>query len=504
MRPLLPVALLSLFAVSASAGFKDGVYTSAEHGTRFKLPKDWKLEETKSEDGKVAKLQSADRKTDGVFRHVKEGMGASKHAKWRSKEWEKKGAAVTWDSEEKPEGREGDWLKVVLDMEAGPDEYKSVHLFFSKGTDDFEFALMTRVEGWGDAEKVINEILASLEFGEFKEDAGEAPAGGAAQAGMGLMWADAARGIAVRGAAGWKYRTEDFRIHDPNEIVEWETGDEEVLVCLSEIANDGALDAKTWADLTVKALGNSFKNQKLVEAVSPAGTERRDFTAESEGRPVRFAYLFFTRHDKSYYLQVMAMGETWDKSKDLVEGMFASLALGDVAAQVEEMKSQPAAGAGTTDGKGNGAETAEGGKEVLLPNPWEGCGKGSWSKYNLVSEASGTKTEMEMTTTLVDFDAETYTVKTDMVMGGNAIPGQEQKVNRRQKVAGDEATKPEEGDEKITVPKGEFSCHWTRTKSAQGWSQAWTCSDVPGQTVKAVSEYGGSRSVMELVEFQKK
>jgi hypothetical protein len=494
MRPLLPIALLALLAAHASAGFKDGVFTSVEHRARFKLPKDWKVEDGKGENGKVVMFQSADGELKGVFRHVKEGMGASKHAKWRSVEWEKKGAAVTWDSEEKPKGREGDWLQVMLSMEAGPDEYKTAHLYFSKDKDDYELAVMVKAAKWADSEKTIGEILASIEYGEFKEDDAD-PAAGGADVGVGPLWADATRGFALRGAPGWTVRTQDFKIHDPNEIVEWETGDEEVMVSLSELANDGGLDSKAWADVTVEALGKAFKDQKMVEVSSPDGALRRDFTADNGGSPIHFSLLFFTRNTKAYYLQVMCLGGAWDKSKDLVEGMLASLVQGDVTALVSEMKSQKPTAAGT----------GEGGKEVLLPNPWAGCGKGSWAKYRLLSEVpGGGKSEIEMTTTLIDFDDESYTIRNDMAMGGKPIPGKEQRVSRRQKVVDGAAAKTEEGDEKITVLKGEFSCHWTKTMTDQGYAQNWTCPDVPGLTVRSVSEYSGTKATVDLVDFEKK
>lgn len=332
---LLAPILFAVLAVPAGAGLKDGVFTSAEHGARFKLPKGATVDTGNTSEGKVVLFQSEDGELKGVLRHVKEGLGAAKHAKWRGAEWEKKGALVTWESEEKVAGKEGDWVKVVLELEAGEDEMKSAHLFVSKGQDDFELAVMSKAGDWEKSVKVADEILASLEFGEFKE-----------------------------------------------------------------------------------------------EAVEP-GPKVEDPEAAGGGGP----------------------GE---------------------------------------------------GKEVLLPNPWEGCGKGSWAKYRMVTEAAGTKTEMEMTTTLVNFDEDSYTIKTDMVMGGNAIPGQETKINLRQKTAGGEAPKSEEGDETVKVAKGELACHWVKTTTDQGWSQSWTSAEVPGRTVKILAEYAGSKTVMELLDYEKK
>lgn len=319
MRPSpLVLALVVLAAVPAAAEFNDGVFTSAEHGVRFKLPKEYTVDTGNTEDGRVALFQGASGETKGVLRHVKEGLGAAKHAKWRGAEWEKKGAVVTWVSEEKLAGKEGDWLKVVLELEAGEEELKSAHMFVSKGKDDYELGVMVKAADWEKAEKEIDGILASLEFGEFKE------------------------------------------------------------------------------------------------------------------------------------------------------------------------------------------EPASGGGEVLLPNPWEGCGKGSWVKYRMVTESADSKTEVVTTTTLVDFDAETYTIKTDMVMGQVEMPGPEEKVSRRQKGSGNVSGKTEEGDEKLKVAKGEFSCHWTKTTMDSGWSKAWSSPEVPGMTVKVTTESTGLKTEMELLDFERK
>ncbi|MCE9582087.1 MAG: hypothetical protein K8T20_06170 [Planctomycetes bacterium] len=490
--------LVTLFTLPASAGFKDGVFTSAEHGVKFKLPKDWKLETVKGEDGRFAMFQNADGSLRGGFLHVKEGWTSAKHAKWRGAEWVKKCKTVTWDSEEKVGG--GDREKVVFALEQAEGDFKVTHLFVANGKDNFELILRCPDAQADEAARIFDAVVASVELGEFKEEPGDEPASGTTPA-AGVAWADGARGIGMRGAAGWKFRTGDFRVHDPNEILEWDTGDAELMVSLSEVDNAGDVDAKTWADLTVKALGKTFENQKMLEGVAPAGTERRDFRADNDGKGIRFAYLFLTRSGKEYYLQAMVPEEKWEGAKAAVESLLASIQVGDVASLVEEMKSNPA----PKEPAANPPANDGGGKEVLLPNPWEGCGKGSWVKYAMVSEAAGTKTEMEMVMTLVDFDGDSYTQKTDMVMNGTKIPGQDQKVSRRQKAPeGGEAPKPEEGDETVKVAKGEYKCHWIKSKSDQGWSQIWTSDDVVLKTVKTVAEFGGGKSTMELVDFEKK
>ena len=520
MRSLRTAALLSLLALPASAGFKDGVYTNADRGVRFKVPTGWRQEASKQDDGRVCQFVGGEGETGAILFRREDGWKTADHAKWRTKEWEKKFSMVTWEKEEKLKKSPGEWLLVEMTMESDGDDWRTVHVFVANGKENWELIARCPDEKYGDQEKGILAMMDSFELGEFKDEGddpapepGPEPGAGGDPVVGGSLWADPGRGLAVRGAKGWKpvIDSEQFKVHDPYEILEFQTGDADLAVLLSEMPNDGKITARFLADATVKALRKSFKNQKMLEGPAPEGTERRDFRADSGDTGLRFAIVFFARNDKLYYLQAICAEAKWDEKKDDVEGAIASLTQGDVSGLVAEAKKAPADEPGETPGATEPGGTDPkptdpgDGKEVLMPNPWKGCGKGSWVKYKVVSEASGTKTEMEMTFTLVDSDEESYTQSTEMVMNGSKLPATEQKVSLRQKAPeGAGGTKPEEGDEAVTVAKGEFKCHWVKTTTDQGWSQAWNCPDVPMGMVKTVSEFTGMKSTMELVDFEKK
>lgn len=358
----LSLALAALLALPAFAGFKDGVYTSAAHGVRFKAPADWKFKEEAHDDGRFAMWESEDVK--GTIVHRKDGKSAKDYMKWRAEEWGKKFSAVTWDSEEKLDGRTpGEWRKVVLSLEDGDAEFKSVHVIVANGKDDIELVLFCDEKKYESLGKVLDGVVASLELGEFKEEPADdpvkppddgtkppanppddgtkkpvTPPDDGAKPATGPTWADADRGVGLRGAPGWTVHTSDFKMTDKYLMAEWDTGHEKVFFGFSEAPNDEGLDAKSWADTVMNEIGKSFENLTQLEGTAPAGTERRDFTAESEGKGIRFVYVFFLRGKKAYYIQSILAADQWDTYKAEIDGAIATLAQGDVAALVEDMK----------------------------------------------------------------------------------------------------------------------------------------------------------------------
>ncbi|MBI2921830.1 MAG: hypothetical protein HYY18_12160 [Planctomycetes bacterium] len=509
MRRILAVAVMAALASTAQAGFKGGVYTNAEKGVRFRLGKGWKVGPAEENaEGGVCSFMDKGRKIVGIFAHRQESWKAKDHAKWRADQIGEAVSSVTWEREEKLEKEPGEWLRVDLSVDDGEKTWRTSHLYVANGKDNWELVLRCAEDDFEENEKLLGEILDSFELGEFKDEGNDPeepaePDEPSAQAAGGRVWVDAERGVGIRGGKGWTVVTdrESFKLGNPNEVFEFATGDDELSVCLCEMENDA--DAKLIADETVKALGKSFKKQKMLKGTAPEGTERRDFRVNNGDIGLRFTMVFFNRDGKVYWLQAIVAEAKWDAVKEDLEGCVASLKIGDVSALEEEAKKEPGDEPVVKEVDEPGAGEGE---ETLLPNPWEGYGKGSWVKYRMVSEAAGAKTEMEMISTLVDFDEESYTQRTDMVMNGTQVPGQETKINRRQKVpaGGGDAPKTEEGDETITVAKGEFACHWVKSTSEQGWSKVWTNKDVPMGTVKLQTEYAGSKSEMELLDFEKK
>jgi hypothetical protein len=225
-----------------------------------------------------------------------------------------------------------------------------------------------------------------------------------------------------------------------------------------------------YAEMFQKSLeknagSRSFKPTKDDPHPAFEGAFRRWYEWEYEkgGKKYLFTYVavFHLRDKYNYKLVLWVEKKQWDAHKDAVAAILDSF--------------KPLDGGG-------------GEKEIVLPNPWQGCGKGSWAKYKMG--------ETELKYTLVDQDADSYTITTD--------DGPPQKVALKVKVKDGDAPKTEEGEETIKVPKGEFKCKWLKTTTAQGWSKVWTSDGVPYRIVRQESEFGAVKSSMELVDFEKK
>jgi hypothetical protein len=128
-------------------------------------------------------------------------------------------------------------------------------------------------------------------------------------------------------------------------------------------------------------------------------------------------------------------------------------------------------------------------------------------------------TKMTMTSTLKELTADKAVIEvvTEMDMNGTktAMPAQKQEVPAKvakvadSQPAGVTITKKGEGDEEVAVGDKKYKCHWVEnlmtSDQMESTSKVWTCSDVPGQTVKMVSETTKpmkSKTTMEVVEFK--
>jgi hypothetical protein len=143
---------------------------------------------------------------------------------------------------------------------------------------------------------------------------------------------------------------------------------------------------------------------------------------------------------------------------------------------------------------------------------WSGAKKGAWVKYKMVSEAAGSKTEMEQTTKLLELSDAKATIETAMTVAGTALPGQKRDVPAKVKTQGDakgDAPKPKEGDEEIEVGGKKLKCHWVETTVESGGnktvSKVWHSKDIPGGMAKMESSTTGavtSKTVMTAVEWK--
>lgn len=127
---------------------------------------------------------------------------------------------------------------------------------------------------------------------------------------------------------------------------------------------------------------------------------------------------------------------------------------------------------------------------------WSDASVGAWCKFKMVTEASGTKTEMEMTHLVVEKTDEKVVLETATVMviagAKTELPAQKREIPAKvDKPKGEaEGKKPEtkEGDEEIEVGEKKFKCHWVETttdmEGMKSISKIWHCKDVPGGVVK--------------------
>lgn len=149
---------------------------------------------------------------------------------------------------------------------------------------------------------------------------------------------------------------------------------------------------------------------------------------------------------------------------------------------------------------------------------WSQFKVGSSVTMKMVTEASGMKTEMEQTTTLVELTGDKAVLETKgkMVVSGNTMDMPASKRDVPAKVdnqpAG-EGKKPEmkESEEEISVGGGKVKCKkietTTESNGMKTASKVWTCNDVPGGTVKMEADTTGaatSKTVMEAIKWEAK
>lgn len=151
---------------------------------------------------------------------------------------------------------------------------------------------------------------------------------------------------------------------------------------------------------------------------------------------------------------------------------------------------------------------------------WARHGVGTSVTQKGVTEMMGNKSEMEVTTTLLEKSPEKVVLetKTSMVAAGQKIDAGSTKVEilatapvadpgQHQQHA--EGAKPEtkESEESVAVAGKQYQAKVTETTMKQGemtiWSKSWTSPEVPGMVLKTVSKTDGqmqSETTMELTD----
>lgn len=146
---------------------------------------------------------------------------------------------------------------------------------------------------------------------------------------------------------------------------------------------------------------------------------------------------------------------------------------------------------------------------------WSAFKPGAFVKFKMVSEASGTKTELEQTVKLVDVSPAKAVVETVMIMGGNTLPAQKRDVPAKLKSAPvadaktAKATKPTEGSEDLDVGGKKVKTNWVESTVETGGNKTiakvWQAKGVPGGTVKMESRTTGAvtaRTSMVATEWK--
>ncbi|HZU95084.1 MAG TPA: FHA domain-containing protein [Planctomycetota bacterium] len=139
-------------------------------------------------------------------------------------------------------------------------------------------------------------------------------------------------------------------------------------------------------------------------------------------------------------------------------------------------------------------------------NPWGSVGVGS--SYTTLTEMHMEKpaafdSKTEVVYTLVSRTDDKAKVKIESKTGETAAPAIEQEFDLHP-TGEQKGEKPlEEKNESVTVPAGTFSCHYTKTKTAEATAETWMSDDVP-VAVKSVVTTDGGKTTMTLTKVDKK
>ena len=154
--------------------------------------------------------------------------------------------------------------------------------------------------------------------------------------------------------------------------------------------------------------------------------------------------------------------------------------------------------------------------DAQVDNPeyksWSGFKAGAWVKFKMVTEASGTKTEMEQTVKLVDLTPTKAVVETGMVMAGNKLPAQKRDIPAKitpESAKLPKTSKPAEGDEDVDVGGKKVKAHWVESTTEAGGNKTvakvWQAKAVPGGTIKMEARTTGavtSKTSMVATEWK--
>ena len=157
--------------------------------------------------------------------------------------------------------------------------------------------------------------------------------------------------------------------------------------------------------------------------------------------------------------------------------------------------------------------------EAQVDNPeykrWSGFKPGAFVKFKMVTEASGTKTEMEQTLKLIELTPAKAVVEMTFVSAGTKMPAQSREIPAKIKTEAPtdpkaaKVAKVAEGNEDVDVGGKKVKAHWVESTLDTGGnktvSKVWQATSVPGGTLKMQANTTGamtSKTSMVATEWK--
>jgi hypothetical protein len=134
---------------------------------------------------------------------------------------------------------------------------------------------------------------------------------------------------------------------------------------------------------------------------------------------------------------------------------------------------------------------------------WSGFKPESWVTHKVTSEVEGKKSEMELTTKLLEVSPEKLVLETTETVGGKAktLPKKEYpaKIEKKEHPAkkGEKPPEKTEGEEEIEVAGKKMKCHWeclkAENKGETSEVKTWYTDEIPGKIARHELKLSGPK-----------
>lgn len=318
------IALVAVLLASVAAGqeAKDGVYLHRELEIRVAVPRDWTLRTKEFKEGwgagTLVEFANPDGSLRGALVHEEASQKVERYAETVHKSLEglKGLRALKKVREEKLARTTGTWLLREYEADLEDNDYRRVHVFINRGKHNFHFVQCGPEARWEELKAAATRNIDALVYGE--EAAGFAD------------YVNGALNVKLSHPASWARRDKDFQLGDPHAVLEVQRG-AEIYGTLGAIDYPGAdLEAKAWADASMKAFEKTMENIRTFESPAGGACERRDFRADIGGAPTRLMLVFWPNAEKrkGVYLYFWTAEDAWDGHKDVIERTMATFKTG--------------------------------------------------------------------------------------------------------------------------------------------------------------------------------